>query len=70
MSSVTEIEAAIKKLAPDDFSKIVYRIHLLEAQFKKTQKPQKPQKPQKKDFNEAMGKVFEHHALLLKELAR
>jgi hypothetical protein len=64
MSSVTEIEAAIKKLAPDDFNKIVHRIHLLEAQFKKTRKPQK------KDFNGAMEKVFEHHSPLLKELAR
>ena len=64
MSSVTEIEAAIKKLTPDDFSKIVQRIHLLEAQFNKAQKSQK------KDFNEAMEKVFDHHAPLLKELAR
>jgi hypothetical protein len=64
MSSVTEIEAAIKKLAPDDFSKIVYRIRLLQAQLNKAGKPQK------KDFNGAMEKVFDHHAPLLKELAR
>ena len=64
MSSVTEIEAAIKKLAPDDFSKIVHRIHLLQAQFDKTRKSQK------KDFSGAMEKVFDHHAPLLKELAR
>lgn len=64
MSSVTEIEAAIKKLAPDDFNKIVHRIHLLEAQFNESRKTEK------KDFNGAMEKVFAHHAPLLKELAR
>lgn len=64
MSSVTEIEAAIKKLAPEDFSEIVRRIHLLQANLTKTGKPQN------KDFNGAMEKVFDHHAPLLRELAR
>jgi len=64
MSSVAEIEAAIKKLDPDDFSKIVRSVRSLQAQFNESPKPQQ------KDFDGAMEKVFDHHAPLLKELAR
>jgi hypothetical protein len=64
MSSVTEIEAAIKKLTPDDFSKIVRRIRLLQVQVNQARELRK------QDFNGAMEKVFKHHEPLLKELAR
>jgi hypothetical protein len=64
MSSVTEIEAAIKKLTPDDFSKIVRRIRLLQVQVNQAREPRK------QNFNGAMEKVFNHHEPLLKELAR
>jgi|LakMenE01Jun11ns_1017448.scaffolds.fasta_scaffold9067378_2 hypothetical protein len=64
MSSVTEIEAAIKKLTPDDFSKIVRRIGLLQVQVNQAREPRK------QNFNGAMEKVFKHHEPLLKELAR
>ncbi len=64
MSSVTEIEAAIKKLTPDDFSKIVRRIRLLQVQVNQAREPGK------QNFNGAMEKVFKHHEPLLKELAR
>jgi hypothetical protein len=64
MSSVTEIEAAIKKLTPDDFSKIVRRIGLLQVQVNQARELRK------QNFNGAMEKVFKHHEPLLKELAR
>ncbi len=64
MSSVTEIEAAIKKLTPDDFNKIVRRIRLLQVQANQAREPRK------QNFNGAMEKVFKHHAPLLKELSR
>lgn len=64
MSSVTEIEAAIRKLAPDDFIKIARWIRLLQVQANQSTEPRK------QDFNGAMEKVFKHHEPLLKELAR
>lgn len=60
MSSVTEIEDAIRKLAPDDFIKIARRIRLLQVQANQSGQPPTG------TSNGAMEKVFKHHEPLLK----
>ena len=59
MSTVAEIEAAIEKLAPDEFAELAAWINA-----RQTQEIQTP------GFEKAMDKVFDHHAPLLEKLSQ
>ncbi len=60
MSTVAEIEAAIEKLPPEEFSKLAAWVDAR----RKTPEAKTP------DVGEAMDKVFTHHAPLLEKLSR
>ena len=59
MSTIAEIEAAIEKLAPDEFAELAAWISA--RQSKEIEAP---------DFDKAMDKVFGHHAPLLEKLSQ
>lgn len=59
MSTVAEIEAAIEKLAPEEFVELAEWIAARRAR-----------EIQEGDFDKAVDKVFAHHAPLLRKLAQ
>ncbi|MFT6180080.1 MAG: hypothetical protein ACI9NQ_000143 [Paracoccaceae bacterium] len=59
MSTITEIETAIEKLAPDEFAELAAWINARQSQELETP-----------DFEKSMDKVFGHHAPLLEKLSQ
>jgi len=59
MSTISEIEAAIEKLSPDEFAELVVWINA-----RQTQEIGPP------ELEKAMDKVFGHHAPLLEKLSQ